>query len=397
MTTDPSSRAARRKRLTWLGILTGLIVLAYELSAVTIDPRLLADDYVEYWSAGRLNLTGGDPYAADQLLPLERAAGRMTEVLMMWNPPYTLALVMPPALAPYPLSRLIWLLLNVLSVLVAADWLWQLYGGPARRRWLAQAVAFTFFATVTVLRMGQIGPFLLLGIAGFLRFERDRRDGLAGACLALIAVKPHLLYLVWPALLVWAVRTRRWRAPAAAALALLAATAVALIANPRVIGQYLAATAADSPLVWATPNFGSLLRMAFGFEIKWLQFISLAPGVAWLALYWRRHGADWRWPSHMPLLLLVSVTTAAFGWSFDLVVLLPAILVVTQRVLAAGFDRGARLLTLAYLGFNAAAWALFSRASDFWQLWLAPALLAWYLYACGRYNESSTAPARPDR
>ena len=407
MTADHSTRAAiRRKRLTWLGIIIGLILLAYELSAVTIDTRLLADDTVEYWAAGRLNLTGGNPYAADQLLPLERAAGRTTEVLMMWNPPYTLALAMPLALVPYPLARLLWLLLSILSVLIAADWLWQLYGGAANRRWLAQAIAFTFFATVTVLRMGQIGPFLLLGIAGFLRFERARRDGLAGACLALIAIKPHLLYLVWPALLLWALPTRRWRVPVGAALALIAATASALIANPHVLGQYAAATAADSPLVWATPNFGSLLRTIFGFDLKWLQFVPLAPGIIWLAFYWWRHAADWRWPDHMPLLLLVSVTTAAFGWSFDLVVLLPAILVVTQHVLVAGPDRSAersrrsrrvRLLALTYIGFNAAAWALFSRASDFWQFWLAPALLVWYLFACGRYNESSTAPARPPR
>jgi hypothetical protein len=407
MTTDHRTRAAvRRKRLTWLGIVIGLLLLAYELSVVTIDPRLLADDTVEYWAAGRLNLTGGDPYAADQLLPLQRAAGRTTEVLMMWNPPYTLALAMPLALAPYPLARLIWLLLSILSVLIAADWLWQLYGGAANRRWLALAVAFTFFATVTVLRMGQIGPVLLLGIAGFLRCERARRDGLAGAFLALIAIKPHLLYLIWPALLLWAVTARRWRVPVGAALALIAATASALIANPHVLGQYAAATAADSPLVWATPNFGSLLRTIFGFDRKWLQFVPLAPGVIWLAFYWRRHAADWRWPDHMPLLLLVSVTTAAFGWSFDLVVLLPAILVVTQRALAAGRDRSAersrrnqraRLLALTYIGFNAAAWALFSRASDFWQFWLAPALLVWYLYACTRYDGSPTPPARPAR
>jgi len=248
-----------------------------------------------------------------------------------------------------------------------------------------------------VLRMGQIGPFLLLGIAGFLRFERDRRDGLAGAWLALIAIKPHLLYLVWLALLLWAVRTRRWRAPAGAALALLAAAAVALIVNPRVIGQYLAATAADSPLVWATPTFGSLLRLIFGFDVTWLQFVPPAAGGIWLALYWRRHAAAWGWPAHMPLLLLVSTTTAAFGWSFDLVVLLPAILAVVRWALAAGAPRRAFLPALTYIGCNAAAWALYSRVSDFWLIWLSPALLLWYLFARDRYNGSPAPFTLADR
>ena len=54
------------------------------------------DDYVEYWAAGRLNLQGENPYSPELLLPLERGAGRDTdEAIMMWNPPWTLALAMP--------------------------------------------------------------------------------------------------------------------------------------------------------------------------------------------------------------------------------------------------------------------------------------------------------------
>ncbi len=398
MTADRgASPANRRTRLVWLGILAGLILLGYELSILSVDLRILADDYVEYWSAGRLNLTGGNPYAADQLLPLERAAGRTTEVLMMWNPPYTLALAMPLAVPDYPLSRLIWLLLNIVIVLVATDWSWQLIGGATKGRWLARAVAFTFFPTIIVLRMGQIGPVLLLGIAGFLRYERARRDWLAGAFLALLAIKPHLLYLIWLALLPWAVRGRRWDVLGGAGATLLAATLIALASNPLVIGQYLTATAEDSPLVWMTPTFGSLLRAILGFNISWLQFVPLAPGILWLVFYWTRHRADWQWAARMPLLLLVSVTTTAFGWSFDQVVLLPAVLTVTQRALAVRPRRAAILLALSYIGFNAAAWALFSRVLDFWQIWLAPALLAWYLYACGRRNGSADPTDLADR
>ncbi len=371
------SRVIRRV-LVWLGIIAGLVLLGSLIGALAADPHIFADDYVEYWAAGRLNLAGGNPYAADQLLLLERAAGRTTEALMMWNPPYTLALAMPLALLPYPASRLSWLLLNILAVMVAAAWWWQMIGGSPRRGWVAQLVAFTFFPTVTVLRMGQIGPLLLLGVIGFLRYERQRRDWLAGAFLALVAIKPHLLYLVWAALLLWTLETRRWRAPAGAAVTLAAATLVALAANPAVIGQYLTATAADSPLIWATPTFGSLLRMLFGFERRWLQFAPLAPGLLWLARYWRRRCPDWQWPPHMPLILLVSTTTTAFGWSFDQVVLLPAVLAVMRGLLDGLPPRAGILLAAAYLVFNTTAWALYGRVSDFWQIWLAPALLAWY-------------------
>ena len=88
----------------WLCLIVGLAILVYQLGGLIAKPGVLADDYVEYWAAGRLNLSGADPYAGDQLLPLERAAGRKTEVLMMWNPPWTLALAMPLALFSYPIA-----------------------------------------------------------------------------------------------------------------------------------------------------------------------------------------------------------------------------------------------------------------------------------------------------
>ncbi len=378
--------ADSRSRLIWSALLVGLLLLGYALHALPIDARLLADDYVEYWAAGRLNLSRGNPYAADQLLPLERAVGRMAEVLMMWNPPYTLALAMPLALADYKTSRLLWLLLNIAAVMIATSWWWRLSDGPPERWWAAQVVAFTFFSTVTVLRMGQIGPLVLLGIVGFLRYERERHDWRAGAFLALIAGKPHLLYLVWPALLLWTTQTRRWRVMAGAALALLAATAAALLANPAVIGQYLAAMTADSPLIWATPTFGSLLRLRFGFERRWLQFVPLVPGLLWLWVYWRRHRNRWQWTAHLPLLLLVSVVTTAFGWSFDQVVLLPAILGSVKHAADLHPVRPPQARSLlgifaCYAAINIGAWALYSRVSDFWQIWLAPALLVWYLCA----------------
>lgn len=400
-------RMPYRPLLLWAMLLAGLALSGCAAHAPILDTRLLADDYVEYWAASRLNLTGGNPYAADQLLPLERAAGRTAEVLMMWNPPYTLALVMPLALADYPLSRLLWLLLNIAAVMIATSWWWRLSGGPVRYWWVAQVVAFTFFSTVTVLRMGQIGPLLLLGVVGFARYEQKRHDWVAGALLALIAIKPHLLYLIWPALLLWIARTRRWRILVGAAVALFVATALALIANPDVIGQYLAATAADSPLIWATPTFGSALRLLFGFDRRWLQFVPVAPGLLWLLIYWRRHRADWRWADQMPRLLLISVVTTAFGWSFDQVVLLPAILEVIRRVIdtpvaqasglrptmppvtqASGLRptnqaqaRGLWYIFAGYVAINIGAWALYSRVPDFWQIWLAPALLVWYLAA----------------
>lgn len=148
----------RRTWRTWLGLCAALALLTYQITTLKVTPSLLADDFVEYWAAGRLNLTGGNPYAADQLLPLERAAGRDAEALIMWNPPYTLAVVMPLALFPYPLSRLLWLLLSIAMTLLASRWTWALFGGRVVQHRYAYAAVFLFFPTLFALRVGQIGP-----------------------------------------------------------------------------------------------------------------------------------------------------------------------------------------------------------------------------------------------
>jgi hypothetical protein len=371
-----------RQRWMWLGLVAVIAVLVYQLSGLVAVPGLLADDYVEYWAAGRLNLTHGNPYAADQLLPLERGAGRTTEVLMMWNPPWTLALAMPLSLLSYPISRLLWLGLSIVAILISANWTWTLFGGAPPRRWLAWALAFAFFPTIIVLRMGQIGPVLLLGVAGFLHFEHKKRYWLAGAFVALLAVKPHLLYLVFLAILVWSVRRRqRWAILGGAAVLVFVATAAAMLVNPQVTNQYLDATGADSPLVWMNPTLGSLLRLLLGPEKTWLQFAPMVVGVVWLVLYGMKHRRRWLWADRISLLLLVSVLTAPFGWPFDQVVLIPVVLYVACRVLDAHDRQTAWMVATPYLIINVVAFALHGRVSDFWQSWFAPAMLVWYLVA----------------
>jgi len=375
----------------WFGLMMGLLILAYQLSGLVARPGVLADDYVEYWAAGRLNLGGGNPYAGDQLLSLERAAGRRTEVLLMWNPPWTLALAMPLALFSYPISRLLWLILSIVMILMATNWTWTLLGGSTQKRWLASVIAFTFFPTIIVLRMGQIGPVLLLGVAGFLHFEHKKRYWLAGAFAALLAIKPHLLYLVCISILVWSIVRRRWGILGGGALILLSATLTAMMFNPHVFTQYLSATVTESPLVWVTPTFGSLLRLLLGPERTWMQFVPMAAGIFWLGLNGLRHRVDWLWVDRIPLLLLVSVVTSPFGWPFDQVVLIPAVLRAMIQMIATSRGRIVYGAIISYLVINIAAFAVHSRIADFWQLWLAPVLMIWYLLA-QRWSRHATAP-----
>src|SRR5437763_628311 len=78
------------------------------------------------------------------------------------------------------------------------------------RRLLALALACTFVPVYVAIIAGRISPLLLLGAVLFLTFVRRGNDLCAGAACALLAVKPHLAYLFWIAVLLWSIRERRW-------------------------------------------------------------------------------------------------------------------------------------------------------------------------------------------
>ena len=68
-------------------IAAGAMRFALSERILTSPSFIRLDDFVEYGAAGRLRLTGGNPYDPAQVLRLERAAGRpVEEAVMLWNP-----------------------------------------------------------------------------------------------------------------------------------------------------------------------------------------------------------------------------------------------------------------------------------------------------------------------
>src|SRR6478609_8803471 len=203
-----------RTLLTAAAGLLAVGLFAGQARRLATDPGVWPpDDFVEYWAAARLTLDGLNPYDPSLLLPLQRAAGRDTdEAVMMWNPPWSLAVVLPLGWLSAREAQLLWLVVNLAAVGFCGDRLWLRLGGSRERRWVGWAAALAFLPTLFALQSGQIGPILLLGAVLFLECERRGWPVLAGAATVLLAVKPHLAYLVWAAIgMAWL--TRRDRAP----------------------------------------------------------------------------------------------------------------------------------------------------------------------------------------
>lgn len=345
-------------------------------------PDLLRwDDTVEYWAAGQLNAMGQNPYDPNSLHPLEQQAGRpLEDPLMMWNPPWVLPLVMPLGLLPYPLARALWFLLHLAAVFFTCIQIGKEteLSSPARQG-LAILFGFSFGPTLHALKAGQITPLMLLAPLGFLTCFHRRRWAMAGALAALGLIKPHLLYLFLAAVLLDAFAQRRWKILLGLVGAPVVSSGLATMANPKVWEQYLYAVIHYPPKDWATPTLGGFLRLLLGTEYFWLQFLPPAFGLLWLLVYWRRRRHMWQWEQHIPLLILFSVATAAYGWTFDFPVAMVALIPALIRLVEIRQHPAAVALLAAYLAIDAIS--LFTSLAQIFYAWMAPSLLLWYLLA----------------
>ena len=300
-----------------------LIVLAIVLAAANI--RWPLEDFVEYWAAGRLSAAGANPYDPAAVLEAQRHIGWTEPApVMMYNPPWTLALAMPMGAVEFRLGRSIWLPLQLFLAMWCASRLWILYGGAPARITRAWFLALLWSPTLLALRFGQLSPVILLGLVGFLWCVVHRRDFAAGAFLTLTAVKPQLVALVWVPFILWVYADRKWKVLAGAATCLVGATLAAMSTNPRVFAQYFDLMASAPPmLTFESPNIATILRVLSGTRRTWPQYVPTALGAVAVVWLWVRRRNAWDWRRYLPGLVIISCLLTSYGgWAFDLVVLL---------------------------------------------------------------------------
>jgi hypothetical protein len=265
----------------------------------------------------------------------------------------------------------------VVVVLISVNQSWTLYGGSHDTRWISWIIGFTFIPVLEAIKTGQTGPLLLLGVVGFLYFLRRENYWLSGASLVLLTVKPHILYLFLFAVALWCIYRRQWQVILGFGIAIAVATFAAWIINPDVIDQYLYATTHYPPSDWATPTIGGITRWIFGTEKFWLQFLAPIMGMAWLLYYWIRNRRTWDWVEQAPLLILVSVFTAAYGWTSDQSVALIAIIQLAIMLIPLKLDSKTKFIVSTYLLIE--IMLIIPLGNQLWNWWLAPSLLIWYL------------------
>ena len=345
----------------------------------------MTNDFVEYWSAVHLLLQGGNPYSPADLLGAQQAVGWSQSMpLVMWNPPWTLSFLLPFGFFGFETAQFFWFLLNALMIFLGAQLLWQIYGGAQDRSRIAWLGALGFAPTYFVLLLGQIGPVILSGLVIFVYFAKRGAWTLAGIGLTLISIKPHLLYLCWLALLCNAFKERSWRILGGLAGAGTIVAVIPLFLNPQIYGQYFQLFGSDKviqPIEWATPS-GVAAGELLAIRGNWVRWLPSAIGAIWFLWYWSRWAKNWEWIAQLPLIVLVSVVTASFVWTFDYIILLPAVIQSAVWLSKYQGSLARKTIVMVFLAVNAFLLvARFFVVNDFWYFWIAPAFLTLYLLA----------------
>lgn len=378
--------------IIWALLIASTFVLIQLAPILSRSENLLSDDYFHIWAAAKLNLEGRNPFdiqTIEQLRMMEGSGTFIGKSPIMLNPPWTIALFMPLSLLNYPISRLFWLILSIVLILVSVLLLWRTYSGNPKQKWLAILVVFIFGPTISVLEKGQVTTLVVLGITSFLYFSSvHRNDWMAGALLSLASVKPQVVLLFWVALLFWTILEKRWVILISFSLSILILTLFGTFFNPSLIEEYVGMLHSYNLSDWATPTIGSYLRYFWlGINNFWIQYLPSIIGGLWFIYYWVTHHSSWKWAYAIPQLLFVSIITSPYNWTYDIVVVIPGIIQAIIWLTDAHNRKLTLLFGSTYLVINILDLMLHRRFDEFWFIWLAPALFILFIAIHIQYSK----------
>jgi glycosyl transferase family 87 len=376
-----------------LGLMFSLLAVApvYAGSSEPIGAASVTD-FVVFWAPARLLLANKNPFSPIEVVNLQKQVGLAeNQPLLMWNPPWTLSFILPFGVLEFSTGHFTWLLTHLLFILVSARKLWAIYVRSAEDSYMPWIITFTLVPTSLVLIIGQITPLILLGIVGFIYFERKNQLFLAGASTALLAVKPHLIYLFWIGLALWMIRQIRWQVAFGALVAVSFVAAIPALIDPAIYSEFIEMyrnPGRTTPFELPAPSLGSLLKLYMPYGTLPLQFLPPVLATLWFLWHWSRYKDCWDWAEQMPLLLLVSLTMSAYAWTYDHVIVLPAVIQAFAIVRNKTQLWYKNPFVLLYCGINLAY--IISKlliTTDIYYFWLAPAFLLTYVgIGAGRKN-----------
>lgn len=358
-------------------ILAGLVILLlFVLDSWATHELVMAHeagalDFYARWAGARgFFLQGISPYSQEVSLQIQEAFhGRPArpdeDQVLFAYPFYTVFVIAPLTLLPYGWAAAVWLALLEFGLLAALLLLLDVYRWQPSPGLLIPIVGWTllFYPHLRGILLGQFVVLIGVLLALVVWALTHRRDGLAGVALALTTIKPQVVLLVIPLLLLWAIGQRRWRFAGTFALTLGGLFAASFLAMPDWLGDFIYQVTAYPtytayppyilmPVPWILTH---LTFPALGTPVEMALRLALLAGLAWA--WWREARSGWasfHWTLGLTLVVnsLTAVRTGTTNYVLFLLPLIPLFHHLHQRA-------GTLVLVAIHLTLSLGLWVFF--------------------------------------
>lgn len=369
----------------------GAIILLFPIS---LPPGAGDGDFQAYWSSAYLFANGMDFSDSDLIGEVERSQTNWDKpgTLYAWYSPIGNVILLPFTLIPFPQAVYYWLILNIVVLFYSALLVW---GEADSRKWIPILAVFSFSMTVISLVFGQINTLEVLGLALFLYFIRSDRQYLAGGSLVLTTIKPHLVLITLPILLLDLLRKKEWKALTGFLLALSFCILVLFAFYPPWLQSFWTVVTSGMSTVRETPNINGLLVLAGEYSLGKLIWLLALPGAV---IWWLKDGQNWDRRTFIDLSVTLGLILTPIGWSYDQVMLIFPVLTLLSWVVRGKLPRqSSKIIVATLIAANLAAYLLrIFTPSDVWFFWVPLVVLGLYLYANRKQHRGAvTVPQNP--
>jgi len=351
-------------------------------------------DFLAYWSAAHLFVHGGNPYNQAEMSSLQyqidpERFSLSTGLINAWNPPWLILILLPIGLIPYAIAIPIWIFCNTFLIGMALIITWKLCIGDQKSRGIlfVYLAGFLFVETLSYLAIGQITSLVLLGIVLFIwLLERDL-DILAGIALLLTTIKPHISYFFFLLVFIWIIQNHRWKVFVGFCLTALISLVIFWILIPSWVKDYALLVSSLPYNSVYTSTLGNFISEKFNISIFNFSAVLLIFIVKPLLKLITKDG----WLTTTNLALLSSIPLSPFGFNFDQIVILPAIVQIISWSSAHLVPRKSTIFVIiSFIFFDLILLIMTSinGLEHYWFFWIPIALLGIYLTVWKKRNAS---------
>jgi len=363
-------------------LLLGATILLFPIS---LPPGAGDWDLQAYWSSAYLFAHGQDFSDPVLLGEIQHTLTTRTnpKTLYSWFSPIGNVVLLPFTLIPFTTAVYYWLILNIITLSYSMMLIWN---NADSRTWIPLLAVFSFSMTVISLIFGQINFMEVLGLALFLSLNKRGKPYLAGAILMLTTIKPHLVILTLPILVLDLLRKKEWKVLTGFGLALVSCFIVLFAFYPPWIQSFLGVITSGMSTVRETPTINGILVLIGENRIgKLIWLIVLIAGIIW----WFMRGENWDRRTFVDLSLTAGLIVSPIGWSYDQIMLFFPILSLLAWVATGKLPKQiSRVIVVVLIVANLAAYILRTfTPSDVWFFWIPIVVLGLYLTGKRYTNE----------